>query len=51
MAQMDALRVAVRYKCRSRHFRAWQAHADGWSLLKGVWYAASQQRYENLKCG
>jgi hypothetical protein len=45
------IRVAVRYKCRSRHLRAWEVHADGWSLLKGVWYAASQQRYENLKCG
>jgi hypothetical protein len=45
------IRVAVRYKCRSRHLRAWEAHADGWSLLKGVWYAASQQRYENLKRG
>jgi hypothetical protein len=45
------IRVAVRYKCRSRHLRAWEAYADGWSLLKGAWYAAGEQRFGKLKCG
>jgi hypothetical protein len=47
----ETIRVAVGYKCRSRRLRAWEAHADAWSLLQGTWYAASQQRYQNLNCG
>jgi hypothetical protein len=42
--------VHVRYKCRRARLRAWEAHADAWSLLRGVWYAGSQVRYNNLRC-
>jgi hypothetical protein len=44
------INVHVRYTCRRSRLRAWEAHADAWSLLRGVWYAGTQSRYNNLRC-
>ena len=44
------LTVHVTYKCHRKRLHAWQAHADGYALMQGVWYAASQSRYNNLHC-
>jgi hypothetical protein len=41
----------VRYDCTATPYRAWEARADGYSLMRGVWYAGTQSRFNNLYCG
>ena len=45
------LNVSVRYRCTATRLRAWEARADGYSLMRGVWYAGTQSRFKNLRCG
>ena len=45
------INVAVRYTCTATPLRAWEARADGYSLMRGVLYAGTQSRYNNLACG
>jgi hypothetical protein len=45
------LYVSVRYDCTATPVRAWVARADAYALLRGVWYAGTQSRYNNLACG
>jgi len=45
------IRVAVRYKCRSGHLRAWEAHAAGWSLLTASGTPRAGSATRTSKCG
>jgi hypothetical protein len=45
------LYLSVRYDCTATPLRAWEARADAYALLRGVWYAGTQSRYDNLHCG
>jgi hypothetical protein len=40
-----------RYDCTATPLRAWEAKADAYALLRGVWYAGTQSRFDNLYCG
>ena len=44
------IHVSVRYRCTGARLRAWEARADAYALLRGVWYAGTQSRYRNLRC-
>jgi hypothetical protein len=36
--------------CASNTTRAWRAQIDGYAVLNGVWYGATQKRDKNLNC-
>jgi hypothetical protein len=45
------IRVHARYDCTATPLRAWRARGEGYALLRGTWYAETQERYKNLRCG
>jgi hypothetical protein len=44
--------INVRYDCTSESvWRNWDAQADGYALMDGVWYGGTQTRSDAMYCG